>query len=268
MTAISTFSTFTNTTNDQRLEMSNLDNIYMLSDSRLSTLDGEQYVRIDGNHQKIFYLKGSGVVFGLAGVYDIGVKIINGVLEKISVCELINEAPDIHYKINILEKIFLEVLNTFHQNSFKHNTTIVCNTVCNGNFRTIKFWIKKDKREFRRIVITPTEQIGITFDGADGNAFEEFKTQAYENAPENENRSKTYFKSFVSFLESKIPECSGPPCQGVVLNREGRIKELSIRHSDNKFYKMGKEHLDRPFLKQEIDYRDTEFTFLTRSMIT
>ncbi len=267
MTTIATFSTFTNTENSQRLSMANLENIYMLTDSQLSILKDGNYIAQKGNHQKIFYEKRTSVVLGLAGVYDVGVKIIQKLLEKISNQKQIVECKDIDCKIEQIESVLYEVVKNFNQRNFKHNTTIVCNAVANGQFRTIKFLITKSKEEIIKTVFLPTERIEISFEGAGGAAFEKYKNIAFDIAPEHENRSKTYFKAFVTFLESKANDSSAPPCQGVVLNKEGKIKELSIMHSDHEFYKMGKLHIERQYLKNEIDYRDVNFKFLTKSKI-
>ena len=92
MTAISVFSTFTNTTNDQTLRMKNLDHIYMLSDSQLSTIEGENFVPVSGFHQKIFYSEYASIVMGVSGTYDVGVKIIKKSLELIEACNEIKKS--------------------------------------------------------------------------------------------------------------------------------------------------------------------------------
>jgi len=267
MTAISVFSTFTNTTNNQILRMKNLNHIYMLSDSQLSSLESDEFIPLPGFYQKIFYSQPASIVMGVSGTYDIGVKIIMKALELIANNDEIKKSRNQEEKILKINSEIEIAVKTFHQNNFKTNTTIIYNTVCNKSFKTIKFKVLKNRIIQEPIIINPTEKIGVTFDGMDGGPYKNFLEEFEKTVDKNENSSKTFFRGFVKFLESNIPNCSGLPCQGVIMDKYGKIKVLSIKHSNDKFYKLGVEHTNRVFLRHEIDYRDYQFTFLTKSNI-
>jgi hypothetical protein len=267
MTAISVFSTFTNTTNNQILKMKNLEHIYMLSDSQLSTVIDEKFTPISGFHQKVFFNQDCSIVIGISGTYEIGVKIIKKALELISNNSDILKSRNHTEKISKINSEIKIAVESFHEKNFKTDTTIIYNTVCNKSFRTIKYKILKRRIIQEPIIINPTEKIGVAFDGLDGEPFKNFHEDYEKTIDEHENKSKTFFTGFIKFLESNIPQCSGLPCQGVIMNRNGKIKILSIKHPDLKFYKLGKVHIKREFLKHEIDYRDDLFKFLTKSKI-
>lgn len=267
MTAISVFSTFTNTTNNQILKMKNLDHIYMLSDSQLSTLENEHFVPVSGFHQKIFYNESASIVMGISGTYDVGVKIIQKSLELIAACNEIKKSRNHSKKISLINAKIEIAVNSFHPNNYKTHTTIIYNTVCNESFRTVKYQVLKYRQAQHAFIINPTEKIGVAFDGLDGDPYRKFHEEFEKTVDSNENRSKTFFRGFIKFLESDLPNCSSLPCQGIIMNKSGKIKVLSIKHPDSTFYKLGVEHTDRVFLRHEIDYRDHEFTFLTKSKI-
>lgn len=266
MTTIAVFSTFTNRHDSYTLKKENLDNFYMLSDSQLSIIKDDSYIPYN-NKKKIFYDKNSSVVMGIAGLYDIGKTIISLSLKNISQNNNVIKATSLDQKIDAINTVIKEVVQTIHTNSIKYNTTIICNTVHDRNFRTVKFHIKKNSKLVYKTEINPMERIAVTHDGMDGELFEKYRQDFEDTLPKYLSSATKYFRLFIKFLYSDITTSSGPPCQSVVLNKQGKIKELSIKHPDNNFYKMGILHHNRVIRIHEIDYRDSDFNFLSRSKI-
>lgn len=266
MTAISVFSTFTNKHDMETLKFKNLENVYMLSDSQLSFYDGKNFRNFE-NRQKIFYDKNASVIMGVAGMYDIGKKIIRNSLNAISISSAVLNAQSIDAKIDEIANIVALQTVSFHTNNFKFPTTIVCNTVCNKIFASVKFFIPAGTNIVTKVDCDIMEKIAVTSDGMDGKPFEKFVLNSEGKLDIYLTPATKHFTLFLDFLNSNLPFCSGPPCQGVVLSFEGQIKELSIKHRDGKFYKMGILHEYREILKCEIDYRDESFQFLSASKI-
>ena len=250
----------------ETLKFKNLENVYMLSDSQLSLYDGTNFRNFE-NQQKIFYDKNASVIMGVAGMYDIGKKIIRNSLNAISISSAILNAQSIDAKIDEIANIVALQTILFHTNNFKFSTTIVCNTVCNKIFATVKFFIPAGTNNVTKVDYDIMEKIAVTSDGMDGKPFEKFVLKSEGKLDIYLTPATKHFTLFLDFLNSNLPFCSGPPCQGVVLSFEGQIKELSIKHRDGKFYKMGILHEYREILKYEIDYRDEGFQFLSASKI-
>ncbi|GAB3720987.1 hypothetical protein [Flavobacterium koreense] len=266
MTAISVFCTFTNKHNVEHLKFKNLENIYMISDSLLSLYDGEKY-RDYQNQQKIFHDDNSSVVMGIAGMYNIGKKIVRRSLDDCAVNHAVLNATSLANKIDEIYKIVQINTSKFNQNNFTYNTTIVCNTSFENVFGSLKFFISAGTKTVQKVDCDIMEKIAVTTDGMDGKPFEKFIIDNIESLGSHLSPATKHFTLFLMYLNSNEPNCSAPPCQGIVLNKSGQIKELSIKHDDEKFYKRGKIHQDRAILKYEIDYRDSKFNFLSASKI-
>lgn len=266
MTTISVFCTFTNNNFETNLLYENLDNIYMISDSKLTTKVGNGYV-FHSTDQKIFYSNSASLIFGISGEYNIGKKVIKRCIEEIEKTHGNFKFNSMDEKLQYISNVVKTCVDRFHINNFAYDTTIVCITSFKEKYNVTKYTISKlDKTIFTRDCCV-MEKTSVTSEGYDGKSFENFLNEKSLATPFYIPKSTIHFTNFIEFLYSENSQSSGPPCQGVVMNKYGKIKELSIKHKDGNFYKMGKIHNNREIRKYEIDYRDMEFSFLTRSKI-
>jgi hypothetical protein len=266
MTAISVFSTFTNNHGEEKLQFENLENLYMISDSLISLTDGINTKKYN-NQQKIFYDVNTSVVMGIAGSYNIGRKIIKKTLISISNSNEVLNSDSLAQKVDVITNIIKAESAKIHNNNFPFPTTIVCNTVFNEEFASLKYFIPAGSNVVQKSNCEIKERIQVTTEGFDGKPFETYAKDNAETLDAFLSPATKHFTLFLKFLHSNVPDWSGPPCQGVVLNYNGSIKELSIKHPDGFFYKMGIKHVDRVIRKYEIDYRDENFNFLSASNI-
>lgn len=260
MTTIASFATI-QTTDNPDVERK-ITAMYLLADSQISKISNGVISIVRQNAQKVFFNKECKLILGYYGDTIAGDKILNIALNSINANASIQLASSPMLKKSAIKNHFDTTLNNIGINIITSQLTLLCITIYAGSFFVFTLTVNPTNNSFTINDQPFFTQTKIFVGGSGMQGFEHF-LEIYKDRYPDENESAVFFRSFCEYLSTNQDPYSSLPCQGIVLNLQGEIKLLSIKHPDE-FYLLGNQHLAniRANLNSQVDYRDFHFEFL------
>lgn len=231
----------------------------MISDSRITWTDEKNNVIYSYDYsQKIFRLHNSLDVLGYCGDSFFCLLNLSQMVSYLNFSKRFSESNDVNTKLNIINELLENSLQTYPKETLNQDFTIYWNTLIDDDFFSYRFVYSHKTRLINPIQNQiPDEMKWVFYDGSGGKYF----YSALENLNyRNNNYSRTYFKALVDIIESDIDQKTGGAPQMISLRmHEKDIQTTSIIYK-GAYYLHGilDNHLSD---EKNIEYRDLDFNF-------